>query len=435
MQRRIPAILVLCFLGSACRPPAVSQDDPQVSPPDTGVHRDNDSDPQLNDTGRSDTADTGSRIPGQASWTLMIFMAGDNNLESSALGDLNELERVGSSDEVNVLVQLDRSRHYSSADGDWSGSRRYRVEQDDDTSSIGSSVLDELGETDSGDPDTVAAFASWAIQSYPADRYGLVMWNHGWGWSLAATAATKGLSSDYDSGNDISVAEGELEAILSAAHEQIGAPLDLLGIDACLMGSWEVSHVAAPHADVYVASQANEGLDGWAYDTTLADLVADPDMDGAALGEVIALRFNETFDSTQSVVDLAVASDLASALDTLAQAMMDTGQAGALLDDGATQAQDFETGVGADHDIGDFLDKLEASSHADGAVLSAIEGLREVYDTAVIANYTWGNDVRDATGMSIYTPTYGQVDSDYGRGRWAEETLWDEFLELARNGN
>lgn len=372
---------------------------------------------------------------GTAAWTFMVFIAADNNLEEAGLGDVNEMERVGSTDQVNILVQLDRSRSYTSADGNWDGSRRYRIEQDSSANSIGSTVLDDLGSTDSGDPDTLADFALWGIQSYPAERYALVVWNHGWGWDFTMAGGTKGVASDDSTGNDISVARGELAEALATITAAIGGPIDLLGMDACLMGTWEVGYAAAPYATTYVASQASEGLDGWAYDTALADLVADPSMDAATLGDFVALRFQETHDATQSVVDLTAAGELAAALDGLAEAMMDTGRADDLLDDGADRAQDFEHGWGDDHDLGDFLDHLEGSDAADTAVLEAIEVVREVYGRSVLSNYTWGSDVRDATGISIYTPTYGRVDSDYTRGTWAAETLWDDFLDQARSGN
>ncbi len=388
-------------------------------------------------SGLSDTDTAAFEVlePGTADWTFMVYIAADNNLEDAGLEDVNEMEEVGSTDQVNILVQLDRSRGYDSSDGNWHGSRRYRVERDSDTRSIGSTVLEDLGDTDSGDPDTLAEFGVWGVQNFPAERYALVVWNHGWGWDLMATGGTKGVASDDATGNDISVARGELAEALATVTGEIGAPLELLGMDACLMGTWEVGYAAAPYAEIYVSSQASEGLDGWAYDTAMADLVDDPTMDAATLGDFIAKRFYETHDSTQSVVDLTQSAALAAALDQLAQAMMDSGHAEDLLEDGANRAQDFEHGWGYDHDIGDFLDHLDDSNHADDAVLEAIELVREAYGTSVLANYTWGNDVRDATGMSIYTPTYGRLDNDYTRGIWADETLWDDFLDVAMNGN
>ena len=41
-------------------------------------------------------------------WTIMVYMAGDNNLDSAALRDIAEMAKVGSTKDVNVLVQLDR---------------------------------------------------------------------------------------------------------------------------------------------------------------------------------------------------------------------------------------------------------------------------------------------------------------------------------------
>ncbi len=38
----------------------------------------------------------------------MVYMAGDNNLDGAALRDIAEMSKVGSTKDVNVLVQLDR---------------------------------------------------------------------------------------------------------------------------------------------------------------------------------------------------------------------------------------------------------------------------------------------------------------------------------------
>ena len=46
----------------------------------------------------------------KAKWTVMVYMAGDNNLDSAALRDISEMAKVGSSRKVNILVQLDRRK-------------------------------------------------------------------------------------------------------------------------------------------------------------------------------------------------------------------------------------------------------------------------------------------------------------------------------------
>ena len=371
-----------------------------------------------------------------AQWTVMVFMNGDNELEEYGLGDLNEMEQVGSTDQVHLIAQLDRSASFDRSDDDWRGARRYRVEQDDDTTHVSSPVLEDLGRIDSGDPAEVEAFVAWAAENFPAEHYALVLWDHGWGWSLAPDewpAVTKGISSDYQTGNDISIAEGELGQILESANTSIGGKLSIIGFDACVMASWEVAYAAMPYADVMVGSQDYEDADGWAYDTAMADLVATPDMSPAELGEAIALRFSETKDSTQSVVDLNSLETLNTALDTLALSLLaDTDPAGQFAGP-ARAALDFDGGSGTDRDMAGFLGALQESTTNDG-VLADAGAAAAALDGVVLANYTYGRTAADAQGLSLYTPTRGRVDELYLKGPWAE-THWDELVCAARGGD
>jgi hypothetical protein len=46
-------------------------------------------------------------------WTVLGYLAGDNNLDGAAVEDINEMEVVGSTDQVNVVVQVDRAADYN----------------------------------------------------------------------------------------------------------------------------------------------------------------------------------------------------------------------------------------------------------------------------------------------------------------------------------
>ena len=369
-----------------------------------------------------------------ATWTVMVFMNGDNELESAALEDMNEMEVAGSTDDVNLVVQLDRSANFDRTDGNWTGAHRYRVEQDDDMSAIQSPVLDDLGASDSGKPSTISEFVAWAAENYPAEHYALVLWDHGWSWSLAPYEKpyiTKGISADYTSGNDISVAEGELEEILDSAVDSLGQPLDLMGFDACTMAGWEIAYATMPYASVLVGSQDYESEDGWSYDQTFGDLIADPTMDAAALAESVAKRFNETKDSTQSSIDLARLPELNDALDALATDMMAAADADNDLSDASRNATDWDGGYGTDRDLGNVLDYLSSNS-ADPDVAADAATARAVLDEVVLSNYTYGRAAVDATGLSIYSPIRGSVDSLYLEGSWSDGTLWDDMLVALR---
>ncbi|HUM71805.1 MAG TPA: hypothetical protein PLK31_23505, partial [Chloroflexota bacterium] len=71
-----------------------------------------------------------------ADWTILVYMAADNNLEQAALLDINEMEAAGSSEKVHLLVQIDRAAGESVAQGDWTDTRRYRILGDADPTTI-----------------------------------------------------------------------------------------------------------------------------------------------------------------------------------------------------------------------------------------------------------------------------------------------------------
>lgn len=385
-----------------------------------------DTDTAGDDTGGDDTA----ARPG-AEWTLLVFVNGDNDLETYALGDLNEMEVVGSTDEVNVVVQLDRSDRESRADGDWSGARRYLVTKDTDQRSITSPVLDDLGVVDSGSVDAVLDFVEWGVEAYPARRYALVLWDHGDGWLLAPDAdVTKGISHDYGADTWLSVAGGDVTEIVAGAERTLGHPIDLMGFDACSMQSWEVASSVAPHAGHLVASQDYEAGDGWPYDTVLADLVADPGMDAAALGETIALRFHEIPDSTMSVLDLGALPALTAALDDVADSVVATGTANAILRTAAEGAQGYDGPRSRDHDLLHLLERMDATTE-DRQVQEAIATASAAAEAVVVSNYNRGGAVKDSNGLSIFSPTEPSLPPIYENAAWAASSRWDEMLAAA----
>lgn len=393
-------------------------------------------------TGTTSTTFNVSDVPANpAKWTVLVFMNGDNDLEEWALGDMNELEQVGSTDDVHFIVQIDRSPDYSRLEGDWTGTRRYRAEADASSRSIGSPVLEDLGETDAGDPSTIIDFAEWGIENFPADHYMLILWDHGWGWSVRAdgtSALQKGISWDESSNSDISPADGELLDIVDAVGARIGGKLDLLGMDACTMANWEIAQQMRGDVDVYLASQDYEGSDGYDY-TGFADLTANPQLDAAGLASSVALRFHEIPDSTMSAIDLSKMDAVTAGLNNVADALLASADPAAMLTLAAADAQGFDGNRSTDHDLADMLDKLSAmDATADGAdpatasiVAAAIEA-RIALDGAIITNYNLGGAVKNANGLSLYSPVQGRVDDSWFGASWAAETSWGDFLQAAR---
>ena len=163
-------------------------------------------------------------------WLVLLYQdADDETLEKDVFIDLNEAEMVGSSDMVTIVSQMDRYDGAFDGDGDWTTTKRFLVTQGNDLETIESEELDDIGEVDMSDPDTLIDFAIWAIRTYPAEHYAIIMSDHGMGWLGGWT--------DSDSG-DGDMSMYEMDYALAAIVNDTGiGQFDFFGFDACLMAS------------------------------------------------------------------------------------------------------------------------------------------------------------------------------------------------------
>lgn len=404
MTLRIPAIALLAFT-SACTAPA-------------------------DDIAPSSDIEPGA---GTAEWTVMVYMVGDNNLEPYALADINEMEEVGSTSEVQVAVQLDRSAEDYGSDNEWDGARRFHIEQDEDTSVISSPALEDLGRTNSGQPEAVAEFVDWAVDAWPAEKYALLIWNHGSGWR--ADPMSVGL--DDSTGSSLDLTDGDLREALDGAVGVTGQRLDLLVFEACLMQAYETAHDVAPYADYLIASQDLTYETAWRYDRILGHLSEDPSQDGEAAAKLLVQDYRIPGD-TISAVDLGAIGELDSALDVLADAMLALPDPTGPLAE-AEAAAWTAPDAGIDRDLGQVLEVLAANE--DPKVATAALGALEALDEALLAVDN-SSDFEALSGMSIFTgfqwvapyladPNFaGYIDmlEAYRRGSWAVDGQWDDLV-------
>jgi hypothetical protein len=265
------------------------------------------------------------------------------------------MRQVGSSADVNIVTQFDNACDQ--------GTMRYLIRP----GGVGEPTT-ELGETDCGNPDALNDFVAWAAGLYPAERYALVLWSHGSGWrpeeldriarsvgaqeytpkeSATRTASPKGKTFFrtswetlfrlptaaaravcVDDGTGHSLDTIELGKVLAKAKKALGQPIDLLGMDACLMNNLEVAYQAQPYARYVVASEETEPGDGWPYDVILRKLVEQPVMTPEDLSRLIVtgyvksyLDINYSKPVTQAAVDLGRLPTLVEPLDRMAKLM------------------------------------------------------------------------------------------------------------------
>jgi Clostripain family/Bacterial pre-peptidase C-terminal domain len=365
-----------------------------------------------------------------ASWTVLVYLDGDNNLERDAINDFLEMASVGSSANVNVIVQLDRIPGYDSRYGDWTGTLRFRVTQG--MTPEPANALLNLGEANMGDPQTLVDFITWGQRTFPAQRTAVVLWNHGDGWRTASMRKQerKAICSDDTSGRD-ALDMSELRQALAAAVAAAGAPLDLLAFDACLMAMIEVDAQVQPYARFRTASEETEPGSGYPFNTILADLQAHPTWGGRELSTAVVERYYQAYGGeTQSAVDLGDRyTALATQVNLLAQALiprLDTSLA-------AIQAvrQEVQQFYSTYVDLYHLAERL-AVAVDDPVVRGAAQGvMNAVTATTVIERH--GTYWPGAHGISIYFPAQASSwDNKYSGEsnylRLSAQTQWDEFL-------
>ncbi|RPI26455.1 MAG: hypothetical protein EHM70_19010, partial [Chloroflexota bacterium] len=193
----------------------------------------------------------------RAPWALLFYFAGDNNLDTSYVPIFNQLEAAAANTGVRVLVFWDRA---GQGDGAY-----YWVQPDSDLTQLAAYVEGEnrwsQPEPDMGDPQTLVGFVSWAKQAFPAENVALVLSDHGSGLAGGMVDETGGPSL---------MSLSEMESALSAITNQGAEKLDVLYMDACLMGMLEDAYQFRSFARYYVASQYIQ----WAYSQPYAAYVS-----------------------------------------------------------------------------------------------------------------------------------------------------------------
>ena len=430
-------------------------------------------------------------------WLVMLYQdADDKILEQDIYLDLNEAELVGSSDRVHIVAQIDRYQAGYSGDGNWSSARRFYVTKDNDLNRVSSQVVEDGGEVNMADGQTLVDFVTWAVENYPADKHVLIMSDHGLGWpggwsdSDSKTGGTGGTNVPLASALGDQIYLMELDEALGTIRAETGIDsFELVGMDACLMGHVEVFSALAPHANYAVASQEVEPALGWAYTGFLQDLVNNPDMDGAGLGQAIVdsyisddqrivddqaraellrqtgggglsglfglfgggggtispaqLAQQMGKNSTISAVNLNTLADLNNSLNTLALAMQNENQR--TVAQVRTYAQSYTNVFGNNVppsyiDLGHFAQLLKQQS-SNSAVIAAVDEVLAAIDRAVIAE-KHGPDKPAASGVSIYfpnsqifaVPAAGPASYTVIAQRFSEVSLWDDFLTFHYTG-
>ncbi len=413
--------------------------------------------------------------------------ADDQILEQDIFVDLNEAERVGSTDRVTIVAQLDRYRGAFQGDGDWTSARRYLVTQDNNLNKVSSQMVDDLGEVNMADASTLVDFVTWAMASYPADRTMLVLSDHGMGWP-GGWSDPAPASSDSGRAPLIAALDGdflflsEIDQALSEISQQTGVEkLDIIGMDACLMSQLEVYAALQPYAHIGVASEEVEPSLGWAYAGFLQKLVDNPDMSGQELAaDVVSSYVSQDLrilddqarqeflrqgspmggffgvssvtadqlarqigrDGTLTAVDLDSLPDLMTQFNNFAYILQNEDQS--TIATARNYAQSYTSVFGKQSvpsyiDMGHFIQLITREANS-SEVTQAANAVIAAMNTSILAE-KHGSGKPGSTGIAIYFPNSTMYNSPYTgpqsynviAERFVKTSLWDDFLAYHYN--
>lgn len=340
-------------------------------------------------------------------YTLMVYLCG-SDLESDsdlASGDIEEMLKSQLAPEVNLVI-------YTGGTNDWDNSKIaddrnqiFKVENNDLVL-----VNDNIGRKYMTEPETLEEFINFSFENYPADRYGLILWDHGGG-------AISGFGVDETNPDEeASLTIDELKNVL----EKYNGNLDFVGFDACLMGNFETAFALKNSAKYLIASEESEPGTGWDYTKLLNQLSKNTGQDTKDLATVIVdsyIKSNDSIifgsDATLSVIDLSKINDV---YDKVEKFLLN-------IKDKEFQTNNYyyvskalnSSKSYADGEI-DTIDLIDFANILD---LESTSSLVDSINSAVVYNKTT-TYVEDSNGLSFYFPN---EDLDY----------YDQMLQIYKN--
>ncbi len=228
--------------------------------------------------------------------TVLVLMNG-SDLESEyqeATADITEMVRAQKSDRVNILLETVGTKRWDRRYGISSNrSERYRV------TDRGITLVDgSLGQLDTTVPSTLSDFIRWGAQNYPADRYILLLWDHGGG-------PVYGFGYDEYQSYESTLTIDEIQLALRDG----GVYFDLIGMDCCLMSSIEVCCALYEYCDYTLLSEDFEPGCGWSHSGWLSALAKNPAIPTPDLAKIAiddSVRFCEANLSNDGGTTLAL---------------------------------------------------------------------------------------------------------------------------------
>ncbi|MGB8468103.1 MAG: clostripain-related cysteine peptidase [Candidatus Babeliales bacterium] len=408
-------------------------------------------------------------------FTIITYMAADNDLAPFARKNLKQQTDIGSSAWANIVVQLD-----TRIAGNKKVTKRYYVEKNKLT--VTNAHDPKTQQMDSGAPETLIDCCKWAIQSYPAESYILILWNHGTGAldigpkriinplplfnynphkniieldrsiSFLDYVQSYERAICFDDSTGHCLSNQDLIFALDTVKKQYlgGKKFKLVCFDACLMSMVEVADIMKDFAEYMTASQEVVLGPGYNYQKMLTPFLHSAP-DSADYAKYIVHSFGQVYstitnDYTQSAIHLASVQNLENSLNDLALHLMSAlqKQQGSSVFDIIRLSRsklfcthfDERSYIDIHHFASNLLERIDTSlfvSAPEGQVIiaaikQAIGRVLQEINHTVLAN-TAGKNLAKACGLSIYFPER-KLHLAYQKTPFAQKNNWFNFIKL-----
>lgn len=378
-------------------------------------------------------------------WLFLVYLDGDNDLAASNRQDMEEMRLGANNAAIRLLVQFDQPNGIPA--------KRYEITNGEIRE------LENIGEVDMADGQTLTDFLLWAktqVTDTPQHTV-LILSDHGNGWdqTLGPSPANKirpySLFEDYDANKKRTPALHN--HLVRDAVAKAEWSLDILGLDASIMGTIEAIYEFADLAPIVISSQEVGFADGWNYQRLLGDLSDNSAIDNETFATMVVNSYRDDFELDRYPAGIesrdqlyGIAAHRSAEIKSLTQAV-------------ATQSETWRTEL-ADSDKRDALittlkNARTEAQHidfynqpfvyvdlADLFVKTGNTDIPDLLEQSTIAAYH-GKDRPNAHGLSIVffqLPDAWNLtfDSNYknwdaatqtgNKGKFINETSWDEML-------
>lgn len=337
----------------------------------------------------------------EKSWTMVLYMSGDNSLSDYVNLTLDRVSGESGTGSVNVLVMCDKRGNGNTELLELKGSKFIK---------INISLIDEEwgSELNLADYKVLETFLRWALDYGQAKHTFLSIWSHGDNYrSFVSDGSSYMHLNQFD-----------------MAMTNLNKKIDVIGFDTCAMASVEIFYELRDYADFAIASEKKEPNEGWPYDLILKDMKSGKTpyalVKSVPAYYVSAYKSKEmnpqSFSLELSAVQLSNVDSFMKSFDAFMNYLQ--GLSKEEIMDGRNSALGFEDKDFID--VGNLSIKLGYHDLNLGSILVS---------TGVWKNPT-GIEVAGSSGAVIYFPADGNnIPSEYRNMRFCKDTGWDEKLD------